>query len=99
MKRYLLVAVLIITGCNAGIKIDEDLQTRLKFSMQDYLYKSVNYDSGKVKYKVEEVVYYDDARGYDCEFKVRMTTKGIKDTLGIMRAQISKDFKKVDRIF
>ena len=85
-------------ACNANPSPDE-IRTKLKSAMQNYLYKSVNNDSSKVKFRVEDVVYYDDVKGYDCEFHVKMTTVGVRDTVGVMRAQVSKDFTKVDRVF
>jgi hypothetical protein len=52
-------------------------------------------DSANIKFRVLDVVYYDDelTNMYDCEFKVNMKTKSL-DTTGIMKANISKDLKK-----
>jgi hypothetical protein len=93
-KISLLFFALILFACNRNLP-PEELRAKLKSTMTDFLYKRVNYDSSKVKYRVEDVIYYIDKDSYDCEFKVFMSVKGGKDTLGEMRARISKDFAKV----
>jgi hypothetical protein len=95
-KISILFFVVILFACNRNLSLEE-LQSKLKSTMTDYLYKGVNYDSSKVKYRVQDVVYYIDKDYYDCEFKVFMSVKGGKDTVGDMSAKISKDFTKVYR--
>ena len=95
-KISMLFVVVVLFACNRNLS-PEELETKLKSTMIDYLYKGVNYDSSKVKYRVQEVIYYIDKDYYDCEFKVFMSVTGGKDTLGDMRANISKDFTKVLR--
>ena len=92
----MLFVVVVLFACNRNMS-PEELETKLKSTMTDYLYKGVNYDSSKVKYRVQDVVYYIDKDYYDCEFKVFMSVKDGKDTLGDMSAKISKDFTKVYR--
>lgn len=97
MKKYIMISfVLFIAACNANLTPDE-LKTKLETTMNDFLYKSVNYDSSKVKFRVQDVVYYNDKDYYDCEFKVWMSQEGKPDTTGSMRARVSKDFKTVVR--
>ena len=99
MKKIpMLFVVVILFACNRN-QSPEELETKLKSTMTDYLYKGVNYDSSKVKYRVQEVSYYIDKDYYDCEFKVFMSVNGGKDTVGGMRANISKDFSKVLRSY
>jgi len=93
-KISLLFFALILFACNRNLP-PEETRAKLKSTMTDFLYKRVNYDSSKVKYRVEDVIYYIDKDSYDCEFKVFMSVRGRKDTLGDMRARISKDFAKV----
>lgn len=62
-----------------------------------YLYKQVNDDSTKVKYRVEDVAYFPEKKECICDFKVRMVVPDKLDTIGVMRAYISKDFKDVKR--
>ncbi len=51
--------ILILSACNINPS-PEELQAKLKSTMTDYLYKGVNYDSSKVKYRVQDVIYYID---------------------------------------
>ena len=97
-KISALFFALILCACNRNLS-PEELQAKLKSTMTDFLYKNVKYDSSKVKYRVQDVIYYIDKDSYDCEFKVFMSVKGGKDTLGDMRAKISKDFTKVSRSY
>ena len=101
MKRLcVLFCSIVIAACNANpASAPEDMETKLKSTMTDYLYKSVNYDSSKVKYHIENVYYFDDKIKYICEFKVMMMPAGGRDTVGTMKAFVSKDFKKVSRIY
>lgn len=90
--------ILILFACNRNPS-PEELQAKLKATMTDFLYKGTNYDSSKVKYRVQDVIYYIDKNYYDCEFKVKMSVTGGKDTVGGMSAKISKDFKTVLRSY
>ena len=75
----------------------EDVEARLKSTMQDYLYEKINYDSSVVKYEVQSVIYYAEKDFYHCEFNVRMKTANL-DTVGLMIADVKGDFKEVKRI-
>jgi hypothetical protein len=101
MKRFILVLVFFISlSCN-NQPSEAELQEKLKSTMLKFLYeKIVHNDSTKVKYKIiGNVVYYNDDlyNYYDCQFKVKMSIPGRKDTVGTMGAYISKDFKEVKR--
>lgn len=67
-------------------------------SMKTYLYNGINNDSSNIKYRVLDVNYFEDTDKFICEFKVNMKTK-LFDTTGIMKANITKDFKTVDRLY
>ena len=95
-KISMLFLVVVLFACKRNLS-PEELRAKLKSAMIEYLYKSVKYDSSKVKYRVQDVLYYTGNDYYDCEFKVSMSVKGGKDTLGTMHAMISKDFTKVYR--
>jgi len=73
-------------------------ENTLKSTMQMYLYNEINNDSSNAKYRVLDVTYYEDKDKYICEFKVNLKAK-LFDTTGMMKANISKDFKKVTRIY
>jgi|SRR5215831_18707421 len=94
-KNYFIIFFLMLFACNANPSPDV-LKEKLKSTMTSFLYKGK--DSSQVKFRVEDVIYYDDQRRntYDCQFKVRMSEKG-KDTVGTMFAFVSRDFKNVQR--
>lgn len=75
------------------------LDDRLKSAMQDFLYKEVNYDSSKVKYRVSKVIYFKDKGFYICDFSVDMKRTAGADTAGVMRARVSDDLKTVVRTY
>jgi len=87
----------IIVSCKAKDP-SLDTETELKTAMQQYLYNKANNDSSNVKYRVQKVIYFEDKYIYICEFTVNMKTK-LFDTTGIMKANISKDMKKIDRLY
>ena len=100
MKKYaVLFLTFLLFACNAMDGKDQDPREKLKAAMIDALYKAVNYDSSKVKYRIEEVIYYEDTKYYDCQFKLTMMRSGNTDTTGSVWAFISKDFKEVKRTF
>jgi hypothetical protein len=92
--------VVAFVSCNRN-PTEEELQEKLKSTMLKFLYEKIaNNDSTKVKYKIiDDVIYYNDDlyNYYDCQFKVRMSIPGRSDTVGVMGAYISKDFKEVKR--
>lgn len=96
----LILGFILSLSCN-NKPSEAELQEKLKSTMLNFLYEKIAHnDSTKVKYKiVGDVVYYNDDlyNYYDCEFKVRMSIPGRKDTVGSMGAYISKDFKEVKR--
>ena|SRR6478672_4917850 len=73
-----------------------DVSDRLKRAMSEFLYRSVNNDSSRVKFRVNEVTYFADKEFYECEFKVNMMQAG-HDTTAMMRARVASDFSKVVR--
>jgi hypothetical protein len=96
MKQLLFLSFTIaIFSCKQITK--EDVETRLKTTMRDYLYEKINNDSSKVKYDVQSVIYYAEKDYYHCEFNVRMKTANT-DTVGLMIADVKGDFKEVRRI-
>jgi hypothetical protein len=76
-----------------------DVENTLKSTMQAYLYSSINNDSSNAKYRVLDVIYFEEKTRYICQFTVNLKVKSKSlDTTGIMKANITKDLKKVDRI-
>ena len=99
--RFRILTVLffaIIFSCKAKDSA-ADVKNDLMTSMQKYLYANqVNNDSSNVKYRVKDVIYYEDKDKYICEFTVYMKEK-LFDTTGIMKANVTKDFKKITRLY
>jgi len=95
--RILILLFAAAISCKAKNTTPGETEATLKTTMQSYLYSVVNNDSSNVKYRVVDVTYFEEKDKYICEFKVNMIAK-MFDTTGIMKAHISKDFKKVDRI-
>ena|ERR1700682_3700141 len=76
------------------------IEENLKTAMDLYLNHQPRIDTTRVKFKVLEVTYFEAKMGYICEFKVNMKEKKdsiLKDTTGVMNANISKDFRDVSR--
>lgn len=91
----LIVLLTLSTGCKQKILSGKALEDKLMETMNDFLNKNPKND---IKFTVKDVVYYPDINKklYDCKFHVDMQ-KGEMDTVGIMRATITNDFKEVQR--
>jgi hypothetical protein len=77
----------------------QEVEDNLKTSMELFLNHNPRNDS-TLKFKVLTVVYFEDKKFYECEFKVNMkqkTQENLIDTTGTMSARISKDFTTVTR--
>ncbi|HSZ32695.1 MAG TPA: hypothetical protein VK772_05255 [Puia sp.] len=95
-----LFSVLIFFSC-AKKWSRKDTETVLKNTMDQYLNHSPKIDSSRVKFKVLDVIYFEEEQYYRCNFQVNMKEKmsdHLLDTTGAMNAKISKDFKTVSRI-
>lgn len=93
----LLGLLLLFFSCKQKVLSGKDLEKKLVETMQHYLD-----NEGKqrdVDFHVKDVLYYTDVREkkYDCEFHVNMHSEKL-DTVGLMKAAITNDFKKVKRI-
>lgn len=95
----MLSCLLVIAAACNNTEQKNDPKEQLKAAFVESLYKAVNYDSSKVRYRVDEVIYYEDTKYYDCQFKLTMFRKGYTDTTGSVWAYVSKDFKEVKRTF
>ena len=94
--KYLPVIVLVLVlaaGCEQKQLTYEQVESKLIKAMNEYLNKT---GDGKVQFKVKEVVFFPETNRYLCEFKVNMKIANL-DTIGTMKARISKDFKDVER--
>ena len=95
-NSFIILFIVLMLSCKAKDTTRDDL----KNAMQAYLYKGVNNDSSNIKYHVEDVIYFDDTfkKRYVCEFTVHLKEK-LFDTTGKMKAYISKDLKKITRLY
>lgn len=91
----LLIALVSLVACQKKPKT-ADVNEHLNKAMREFLYSTVNNDSTKVKFEVQDVLFYEAANFYECEYTVRVVSPG-KDTTGVMKARVSKDFTKVNR--
>lgn len=96
-KSIAVLLIVLATSCQPAPGTSVAVKANLKTSMQAFLYNAINNDSANLKYRVEDVTYYEDKDKYSCDFKVNMKGK-LFDTTGIMKANVSKDFKKVNRL-
>ena len=97
--RYLfslLVAIFLFTACKQKVLSGKELEDKLKETMTEYLHKTMR---AGTEVKVEDMTWYADKerRIYICDFKVNVHT-ATSDTIGVMRATISQDFNKVERL-
>ena len=100
-RSAILLIVVLMLSCRAKDTTTEGLKDDLKKTMQDYLYQTqVNNDSSNTTYRVEDVNFFDDTikNRYVCGFSVHLKEK-LLDTTGQMKAYISKDLKKVTRLY
>jgi len=96
MKKMLWIVFLLAGfGCKRKLSPSE-LQGELKKTMLNYLQHQESFDSSRMKFEVLDVIYFEDVKVYDCEFKVRLIQNG-HDTTGMMTGTISKDFSVVHR--
>jgi hypothetical protein len=94
---FFCTVMLTASACKRQIT-HEKVESTLKATMENYLNTVRKIDTNKLKFKVIDVVFYEDKTVYDCRFNVDMKENG-KDTVGTMEAWISKDFVTVRRKF
>jgi hypothetical protein len=95
LRIFTILFFALIFSCKAKDSA-ADVETDLTNAMKTYLYNDINNDSSNIKYRIEKVIYFEDKDKYICEFTVNVKAK-LFDTTGIMKADITKDFKKVNR--
>ena len=94
---FLGIVALLAVSCHTDSK-PADISQELKNAMSHYLYKNIQFDSSKVKYRINSVAYFEESTYYNCVFEVRMILPA-KDTVGIMKATIAKkDFEQIKRL-
>ena len=79
-------------------ELEGDLKTAMELSLNNQPYAN----NSQAKFNVLEVSFYEGPKAYICEFKVNMKQKmpdRLVDTVGYMKADVSKDFKTVTRAY
>ncbi len=92
-----LLLILISSACGRK-PVKRDVKNDLENAMELYLNSPKRVDTAKVKFNVQDVIYYEDKLVYDCQFKVHMKNAAT-DTVGQMGATVTKDFSTVKRKF
>ena len=87
------LVLLLSVGCKQKELTYQQVENKLIKTMNEYLNKDRD---GKVQFRVTDVVFFPETNRYLCEFKVNMKTATM-DTIGTMKARISRDFKDVER--
>ncbi len=88
--------ILINTACQRKLSPPE-VKENLEKSMTDYLQKEQEPDTPPLSFKMIDVIYYEEAGYYTCEFTVRLTRPDGSDTTGIIKSRITKDFSTVTK--
>ena len=90
---FLLLAFTV--ACEQKTISGKELEDKLKETMTDYLDETLKYGTVFV---IKDMNYYADniKNHYICTFDVSVRT-GNRDTIGVMKAIISRDFSKVNR--
>jgi hypothetical protein len=89
----LLLTLMLAAGCGEKQLSYEQVEKKLMETMQEYLNEQ---REGKAQFTVKEVIFFPEKSRYLCEFRVNMKT-GNLDTIGVMKANISRNFKDVER--
>ena len=96
---WLFLFVILMFSCkkkNDRKEQEADLKTAMELSLNH----QPRIDTSLVHFKVLEVSFFEGKKAFNCEFKVNMKQKlpdRLVDTIGYMSADISKDFKTVNR--
>ena len=98
MKKTAICLLLLSTIACRKKYTRSEIESELSNAMLRSLYEKVDNDSSRVKYRVQQVYYFEEPNSFDCEFRVKMLVNG-HDTTGVMKATIDKKFSKVTRIY
>jgi len=73
-----------------------EIKEHLEKAMAQHLENRQPTDASHPKFEVLDVEWYQEAKLFRCEFKVKMTLPDGKDTTGFMKQNIPLDFSKVE---
>jgi hypothetical protein len=74
-----------------------EVKDNLEKAMASHLIEEQGGDTTRFKFKMVDVNYFEDKEFYECEFSVRLFRPDGKDTTGIIKGRVSKDFSKVSK--
>jgi len=97
-KIYLILLACSITAVSCQRKLShQEIKENLEKSMTEYLQKEQGPDTPSLSFKMVDVIYFEEASYYTCEFTVRLTRPDGSDTTGIIKSRITKDFSTVTK--
>jgi hypothetical protein len=97
MLCILLSACIIVsTSCQRKLS-PQEVKENLEKSMTEFLQKEQGPDTPSLSFKMVDVIYFEEASYYTCEFTVRLTRPDGSDTTGIIKSRITKDFATVTK--
>ena len=91
------IAITIILNACERKLTREQVKDNLEKTMTEYLRKEQPSGTPPLKFKMEEVSWFEEQAYYICEFTVRLTRPDGTDTTGIIKSRISKDFSHVTK--
>jgi hypothetical protein len=97
INYFLLIASLEMgLSCKRSLSPAE-VKDNLEKAMASRLIEEQGSDTTRIKFQMLDVNYFEDKDFYECEFSVRLFREGGKDTTGIIKGRVSKDFSKVTK--
>jgi hypothetical protein len=97
IRYFFLIASLGIgLSCKRSLSPAE-VKDNLEKAMATHLIEEQGGDTTRLKFKMVDVNYFEDKDFYECEFSVRLLREGGKDTTGLIKGRVSKDFSKVTK--
>jgi len=95
---HFLLLIALGSGLSCKRKLSPaEVKVNLEKAMANYLKKEQEDLSSTLRFEMVDVDYFEDREFYDCEFKVRLLRDGGKDTTGVIKSKITKDFSKVTK--
>jgi curli biogenesis system outer membrane secretion channel CsgG len=105
MKQFILTSMLFLFFACKTPKTPVAVDQVLKENMAAYLNKNPK-ALNKMHYKIDSVIYFQEAGFYTCEFYVHMKSDTANktlpkpiDTMGVMKVKMDKNFNVVSRYY
>jgi len=95
------IALILAAGCLLSAACNrkmsrEDVKEHLEKAMADHLQQRQPSNTPYPKFDVLDVNWFEEPKYYKCEFKIKMTLPDGRDTTGVRKERISKDFTTFD---